>query len=826
MDGTGEETIMSRQTEATIPHKTKLHLQWSELCEALAERCRGEPAKLMAHQLEPAASMREARRRLTLVDEARALLDQDQRPPLGQPVSLSEALIRAGRGGVLNPEELIMIGNQVNNAVEMARFLKMYEKDYPALGDLAVGLTERRDLSAEIRNSFDAHGEVSDLASGDLGELRGRVRAMHGQLKERVDHLLKDEGLTTMLQDDFYTLREDRYVLPVKSGHKRHVEGIVHGWSSSGATVFIEPQVVVEANNRLRMAQAEEKQEVHRILTRLSKRVGQHSEALQVSQEALIELDYTFATAHLSKDLNCHSPHLIEEAQLNLPQARHPLLALAGVGVVPNDIELGGEVAPVLIITGPNAGGKTVVMKTTGLLVMMSLAGLHIPTAAGALVPWIPGLFSDIGDEQSLAEGQSTFSGHLSNLKGIMRRLRPKSIVLLDELAIGTDPLQGSALAQAVLEHFVESGSLVMTTTHFEALKLLSTEDERFRNGAVEYDEQAGGPTYRLRYDMPGSSSAIQIAEKLGLPAPLIQRATALIGEQHKRLEDAIARLEKEVVSARAAKKTAEEEARRLKSLNQQVAQKERSLKERLQRAVSSERSAAIQEARALRDRVKALKDQLRTEASTATELAEVERDLTQSADQLASEHVADQMSAYPIDLDPATLTLGQQVWVITLDMHASLIRLPDSRGRCAVQAGLMKIDVDVAALRQARSTHKKTSKLKGTGSETTKKKKRSGERPESVSWDQASPQTTDNTLDVRGQRSDEAVASIIDFLDGVYGRGGNAAYLIHGHGTGALKKHIRGWLPSCDYVANQRAGQQSEGGDGVTVVLLTRRAL
>ena len=818
---------MSRKTEAIIPYKTREHLEWFTLCQSLAERCRGEPAQERALQLAPASSMRETSRRLARVDEARLLLDQGERAPLGQPRDLSHSISRAKRGGVLSPEELIGIGQLVTSAVETAKFLKRFEDDLPELSDLRVGLTERRDLAAEIRNSFDDRGEVSDFASGDLGELRSKVRSMHNQLKDRVDHLLGDEDLKGMLQDDFYTVREDRYVLPIKSGHKRHVAGIVHGWSSSGATVFIEPQTVVDANNRLRMAQAEEKQEVHRILSRLTKRVAVLAEELRQSQDALIELDLIFASAQLSQDLQCSSPHLVEESILRLPQARHPLLELAGVTVVPNDLELGGDVAPVLIITGPNAGGKTVVMKTAGLLVMMALSGLHLPTEAGALVPWVPGLFSDMGDEQSLSEGQSTFSGHLANLSSVMRRLQPRSLILLDELAIGTDPLQGSALAQAVLEYFVDQGSLVMTTTHFEALKLLSTEDERFRNGAVEYDEREGGPTYRLRYDMPGSSSALQIAEKMGLPKPLIERALELTGEQHQRLEDAISKLEREVVETRAAKRETEEESRKLKQLTQQVEQREKKLKERLRRSVSEERSAAITEARALRDQVKQLKGQLRKEALTADELGEVERQLTQSADEMASAQVEDQLDAYPADLDLSQLSLGQQVWVLTLDMHASLVRLPDSRGRCAVQAGLLKIEVNVDALRKPRGgkvAKGEAKSKKQKRKQRVKRKEQSG--PQQVSWGQAAPQTSDNTIDVRGQRSDQAVATIIEKLDTLYGRGVTAAYIIHGHGTGALKRHVRGWLPSCDYVSQHRPGQQGEGGDGVTVALLTRRAL
>ena len=824
---------MDTQSEAKIPFKTQQHLEWSRLCEALADRCRGEPARSIALNLGPMNRMRDALKRLERVDEARSALDGDLVPPLNAMQDLSATIQRAQRGGILSPEELSALGRMLDSATQSKRFLSRLENELPLLHEIGIGLLSKPDLVVEIQSSFDHEGRVSDFASGELAELRRRVDSMHGQLKERIDGLLRDESVTDMLQDEFYTLREDRYVLPVKSGHKRHVAGIVHGWSSSGATVFIEPQVVVEANNRLRMAQAEEKQEVHRILTKLSRRIAQIADELQLSQEALIELDFLFACARLSQDLECSSPHLSDEGLLKLSQARHPLLALKPhMEVIPNDIELGGEVAPVLVITGPNAGGKTVVMKTAGLLVMMAKAGLHIPADPGSLVPWVSGLFSDMGDEQSLSEGQSTFSGHIANIQAILRRLEPQSLVLLDELAIGTDPVQGAALAQAILEHLVGLKSLVIVTTHFEALKLLSTQDERFRNGAVEYDDAAERPTYRLRYDMPGSSSAIQIASKLGLPTELVERAMALTGEQHRRLEDAITRLEQETVETRRIRKEAESESRRLKALNHELAQREQKLKEKIQQATYTERSAAIQEARALRDRVKSLKNQLKGQAASVDQLAELERDLTDSADQLVGAQTRDQLAAYPPDLDPEQLVLGQRVWVITLDMHAELTQLPDHRGRCAVQAGLLKIDVELSALRRARSGTVQAQKSSVSKRQKLKQKKQkkgtagSASSSQVPSWSNALPQTSDNTCDVRGLRADQAVASVVELLDELYGRGVNTAFVIHGHGTGALKRHLRGWLPQCDYVHSFRPGETHEGGDGVTAILLTLRSL
>ena len=825
---------MSEPMRVRVPQKTLRHLEWSRVLERLAEHCRGPVAQERALELAPLRDERALRGLLQLVDEARALLDQGHSPPLGQPSDITPAVARATRGGVLEVEELRDVGASLDAAFRSRRFFKPFERSHPALADLAVGLADLQDIAREISASVTPQGELSDHASGDLGHLRAKVSQLSDQLKERVSGLVSDEAYAGMLQDEFFTLREDRYVLPIKSGHKRHVEGIVHGWSASGATVYIEPQVVVEANNKLVMAQAEVKREVHRVLTRLTQRVAQRAREILESHEALVDLDLVFAKATLSKELSATSPLLTHEPSLCLRGARHPLLQLAGVRVVPNDIFLGAQEesasAPsVLVVTGPNAGGKTVVMKTAGLLALMGLSGLHVPAEPGATLPLVPCIFSDMGDEQDLSEGQSTFSGHMANLSGVLRLHERNSLVLLDELAIGTDPAQGAALAQAVLEHFADLGSLVFVTTHYEALKLLPREDARFRNGAVEYDEQAHAPTYHLRYDTPGGSSALQIARRCGLPEGLLERAQALSGEQRQRLEQVIAELAAEASAARLAKEEARAEAARLRDLSHNVAMKERKLTERLEKAIDAERHKAITEARKARDAARALRERLREQsaAASAEALAAQEREMDSLADGLAADDARDKLARYPQDLDLAALKVGQRVWVISLSNHAEVTRLPNSKGRCVVSAGRLSVDVDAAELRQPRA---RSAKERERDRELEQQRKREREEdarpraPQASSWETASPQSPDLTCDVRGQRVEDAFVIIERHLDGLVGRGASAAYIIHGHGTGALKKAVRDWLRRHAQVQDQRPGQPHEGGDGVTAALLTTR--
>lgn len=825
---------MSTKFTVHTPPKTLRHLEWGSLLQHLSDRCRGPVAAEKALELEVIRDERTLRLIFERLDEARSLLDQGHTPPLGQPIDISPFVLRARRGGVLDIEALVNIRSILEATHHMRRYFASFKESHPALTDLSVGLADLQSIAREIQSSITPQGELSDFASGELGELRRKVDTLDLQLKERVGSLLKDEQLGDMLQDDFYTTRDDRYVLPVKSGHKRHVDGIVHGWSSSGATVFIEPQVVVEANNRLMMAQADVRREIHRILSQLTKRVADRAQELIESCEALIALDLIFAKATLSRELNASSPILVEEPQLALTQARHPLLCLAGDEVIANDIYLGHlpdqtadlsatGAGQALVITGPNAGGKTVVMKTAGIITLMALSGLHIPADEGSIVPLIPAIFSDMGDEQSLGEGHSTFSGHMANLSGILNVLQPHSLILLDELAIGTDPAQGSALAQATLEHLVTQGALVFVTTHYEALKLLPKSDPRFRNGAVEYDERSESPTYRLQYDTPGTSSALQIARRCGLPEDLLARAKVLTGEQRQRLDEVIAELEAEATAARLAREEAQATLKRHRDLNASLEIKERKLQDQLKKAIDHERNLAIKEARKVRDQARMMRNKLKEMSDDAHALQQGERELTQLADDLKRLSIEEQIARYPQDLDLSKLEIGQRVWVITLDVHAQISALPNAKGQCQVSEGFLNIQVHVDALRAPRDRSQKDRKNR---IETPVKTQKKVNKPRPSSWEDLPPQTPDITCDVRGKRVEEACEQISVFLDELYGRGRLIAFIIHGHGTGTLKRAVREWLPRCDYVDAHRVGLPHEGGDGVTAVKLTTNAL
>lgn len=797
--------------KSSVPASTRRHLEWDAVLERLAEHCRGPVAVEAALALEPAPDAAELAERLGRVSEARALVDAGRVPPVGDAPDISRPLGLAARGAVLDPEDLRAIGVLVESSARCIRYLA--DSNTPRLAAVGERLCDLPALGRSLLDSLDEHGGVNDSASAELGTLRARVANLHEQLKQRVHGLLSDPVYSDLLQDDYYTIREDRYVLPIRSGHKRHVPGVVHGWSATGHTVYIEPQAVVEANNRLLMAQAEVDREIRRILTRLSKQVGGHAGEIGAAQAALAELDLALAAGRLSRELEASEPVMVDESTLALTAARHPLLCLAGGPVVANDITLG---APhrVLVVTGPNTGGKTVAVKTVGLCVLMALCGLHVPAAPGSRVPRVPGVYTDIGDEQSLDQGRSTFSGHIANILAIFEAVEPGSLVLLDELAVGTDPVQGAALAQAVLEAFATRRTMVLVTTHYESLKVLSFDDERFRNGAVGFDPERRVPTYVLTLDVPGASSALQTARRLGLDPAIVDRAAELTGPQQRRLEATIEALEAQRQAAITGREAVEAERARLESARARVEQREDTLRERLRVGLAKERDEALQAARRLRDDVRRLERALRKPdmREDPTFLEDARRRAETAVTQLsAAKHDAQQTAAGPA---PAVtdLRVGQRLWVVSLGIEAELVEGPDDRGRCEMRAGILTVTVDAGDLRPRG----------GTRPAPEKPRRPRAPAPQTTSWEDAPPQATHNTVDVRGQRVEEALEAVERFLDAAFEKDEAIAFVIHGHGTGALKKALRDFLKGSRYVRDQRRGERGEGGDGVTAVLLS----
>jgi DNA mismatch repair protein MutS2 len=804
---------------ATLPEKTRAHLEWARVLERLAFHCRGPIAAGRARELEPAADREEVATRLRRVTEARRLLDLGHSPPLGGLPDVAAAVGAAARGAVLDPEDLAFIGELLETSARARHWFSVRAESAPALAEVALnldgGLVDLSDLARELRGSFDEKGQVVDAASGDLGFLRTRVAHLHEELKQRVHGLLSDPEYADLLQDNYYTQRDDRYVLPIKAGQKGGVPGIVHGWSGSGATVYIEPQVVVDANNRLRLAQAEVEREIHRILRRFSERVGARAREIAASQELLAILDLGFAAARLSKELDATEPAFADDGRVALRRARHPLLILGGVDVVPNDIEL---VPPqrILVVTGPNTGGKTVTLKTVGLCTAMALAGLHIPADRGSIVPRTSAIFSDLGDEQDLERHLSTFSGHIVNLMAILDAIQPGSLVLLDEIVIGTDPIQGAALAQALLERFADREVIALVTTHYESLKALPFSDARFRNGAVGFDADRLLPTYELHMDVPGASSPLQTARRLGLDPAIIDRAAELAGPVQRSLEAVLQTLEAEAERVRVERAALTAEREKAAASRQAAEELERRLRERLREGLGKERDALLAEARRLRDELRTLQRAIRAPDVRTNEAAL--REKSRRVDEVIAEVVEQKATAARNAAGPApaaeAIKAGQKVHVVSLGCDAEVLIPPDGRGRVQVRAGILTATVGIDDLRLGGG---KVARL-----QVAPKPAPVRVGPAEPSWDALPPPTPDNSVDLRGLRVDEALEKAERFLDALLEREQAVAFLIHGHGTGALKREIRQWLKTSRYVREFRPAPEHQGGDGATVVLLS----
>jgi DNA mismatch repair protein MutS2 len=821
-------------SDLDIPRKTLDDLQWGALLEALSGYCVSEEARLVALRL-PFLQHRESiQRRLREVEEAVSLITTDLAPPLSGLVSTGAALEHARRGGLLEAEQLLAVARVARIAEETHHYAQSRARVAPLLAQLASDLQPTPELVRTLQRAFDPAGRLADHASPDLGELRRRVSNYHDRLKRRIDQYLRDQDFQTNLQDNYYTLRSDRYVLPIRSGARGQVPGIVHGTSNSGQTLFIEPTELVELNNDLRLAQMEVAEEERRILLRLTGLVREKAPYLEANIDLLAYLDLTCAMARLAIALRAHRPELSTRGALSLRQARHPLLVLKALHsdspftVIPNDMTLGltpedkeGKPLPrqqILMISGPNTGGKTVTLKTLGLCCLMARAGLHVTADPGGELPLVGSIFSDIGDEQSIERDLSTFSGHVSNINGFLGRVTGESLVLLDELFVGTDPVQGAALARALLTWLAEQGALVAVTTHLETLKTLAFEDQRFSNASVGFDLQALRPTYQLHIGLPGSSYALRIAQRLGMPAHLIDTARSYTREQGQAdLEKVLRELERqrellfyerdqargELVEAERARQRYERELAALHKKEQAM------IHEDTRRLMVEIEKAREQ----VRQSLRLLKEATAEKALTHEELIEQRKQLDEQAARAAErlkQREQESIRKERAQVKAGELAEGDEVWVTTFKRAGTVSELQEDRGRAVVQVGGIRATVALGELYHLKN---------GEGAPRARASAATApEEPNASPGVFIAPQSQDNTVDLRGMRADEAMERLEIFLDAAYRTREPGIYIIHGHGTGALKRAVREYLPTLTHLARYRPGERTEGGDGVTV--------
>jgi DNA mismatch repair protein MutS2 len=624
-----------------------------------------------------------------------------------------------------------------------------------------------------------------------------------------------------ILQDRFVTEREGRYVVPVRSDAHERFPGIVHATSGSGATLFVEPRAVIPMGNRLKVLEADVQREEIAIYARLSTRIGELLPSVGFATEALARADVRAATARLATDLDLAFPTSTNDPRLDLRGARHPLLVLDGVDVVASDLAISARRA--VVVSGPNAGGKTVALKTMGLAALMTRAGLPIAAQPESVVGVFEIVLTDVGDDQSLTKSLSTFSAHVTNLARILDDTQPGALVLLDELAGGTDPREGEALAAGMLDSLTARGGAVVVTTHYEGLKALATGDERFENASMGFDIAQMSPTFRLAIGVPGSSSALAVARRFGLPSTVIERAERFLSREDLHFETVVKKLNDERAALELAKTNAERREREAAEAKSRLDDELRNARDREQRQLSKEAEALLSAVRRAREDLRDAQQRLRTKKLEAASVKEASVLLDRVAAQVAVGGQLDPAALAPrapsvtTPAEGSALRKGAKVWVARIRAEAEVLDVLPG-GNVRVQAGPMKMVLDASELRAAPEPPKRDSSTHRRAAPTGEPKRASGD-PAGL---EVAVQTSDNTCDLRGLRTEDAVSLAVTFLDRSINESRRVCYLLHGHGTGALKDAIRRELRSSPYVRYFRAGDPGEGGDGVTVAWLS----
>ena len=782
-------------------------LDWPVVLERLALHCRTLRAARAASRLPLARDLDSVRAQYAGVRELRALVEEGETLPIGAITDIEEALDRAAHGAVLEPAELASVARCLVALERLRLWLQERGEQAPTLALLVEDVALDPVLVEELAQSFDERGELSERRYPDIGELRRRILSFHSRIRETLDGLLKGRELEGLLQDKFVTQRGDRYVLPIRAEARRKGLGIVHDTSKSGETVFVEPGEVVELNNKLRLAEAEQRRLVQRILTVLSGLLARHADSVRVALDCAVQVDLTLARLTLGEELGGVEPVLGQEGVIALEQMRHPVLVLRGLEVVANDLRLDAQAAG-LILSGPNTGGKTVALKSLGLAALMVRAGVPVPAREGSRVDLFTDVLADIGDLQTVEGDLSTFSGHLLVLNALLARRGPDVLVLLDEVAVGTDPSQGAALARAVLEELVEAGCRVAVTTHYTDLKAFASTDPRFRNAAVHLVE--GRPSYEVKADAVGLSHAFSTARRLGMEPALVDRAEACLDEEQRRVGRLLEELEEQRVEAL-------ERKAQLEATQARLAKRERQLEQAWEKIRGKSRKLAEDEAAQALARLK------KTEERVVGLIASLQRDpsLRRAGSTLeqirkAAQEVKPRQEPVAAPPPPRPIQVGDRVRVGSMGKSGKVVSAP-RKGRLEVDFKGIKTRVKLAdcVLLDAHGQRKPSAPPRPPRVKPVPQHEGIG------AAGIGEVRTERNTCDLRGQRADEALETLELFLDRLVLAGEPVCWVLHGHGTGALKQAVRRWLPRSAHTRAWRPADTDEGGDAFTRVEL-----
>ena len=772
--------------------------------------CSETKKKLLA--LQPLTDPDEVRFALSQTDAISSLLLKNGSPRFGGVEGVDKIVRRAVKGGVLSMGELLMVAGTLRNFQNLVAWYGLSEHDMLPTDDLFYALAPQPGLEKQITDAILSPEEMADSASNTLFDLRRKIRATENSIRDKLDMIVRNQTTSRYLQEAVVSLRNGRYVVPVKAEHRGDIGGVIHDVSSTGATIFVEPTAVVEANARIMQLRSQEQAEIERILVSFTGQVAGLEPMFTYSYEAMLDIDVLLAKARLALEQKAWMPQVADDMSFSLKKARHPLIDPAKV--VPVDVELGKDY-DTMVITGPNTGGKTVTLKTAGLLCAMAQCGFLIPAHESSTVCVFQEYLVDIGDEQSIEQSLSTFSGHMKKITGILEKAWKGTLVLLDELGAGTDPAEGAALAVSVIEELRRQGARVMATTHYAEMKVFALETPGVVNASCEFDVESLRPTYKLSVGVPGKSNAFLISEKLGIPSRIIESAKSHMDNDDKRLDSVLSQLD----DLKLQLKEGQDEIDRLKYEAAHQLESAQKKREELIRQGENELQAA-------REKAKQVAQQVQAEAYALTdELRKLQKDEKTSAAQRAirareiakkdTEKLLNQSDVvHPIKKEYVPLKevrVGQEVVIAELDQPATVVNLPDRNGMVEVRAGIIKTKVPLKGLRAPDKMKKapaapKRSAAKREGGHTTLDRVQ---------------RTASMEADLRGLTVEEALMETDQYIDHAVLSGQSEIWLIHGKGTGALRSAIQQHLKGHKNVKSFRLGRYGEGEAGVTVVEL-----
>jgi len=785
-------------------------LGFAKVREFIAEHCLSKLAKSQALSLQPFTSVDLIQHRSRGVSDCVDIITHDDAFPLQSINDCSEDLRHSHiEHAILKPESLLNIARVLEVSRKCRSYLKQRGSRYAGLNGIGENIFPHKPIEEDVSEKIDEYGEIKDSASQKLRSIRRQIIRQEASIREQMESLTRQFADAGMLQDNRATIRGGRMVMPVKFEYKNKIKGIVHDQSSSGQTYFVEPMAIVEGNNRLKELQLEEKEEIERILRELTKQVGEVAEEIQTNQEQVVKLDLLHAMAQYAKDIKAFPPIVSKDSRIDIKAARNPVLMQAKE-VVPNDIYL-GENGQIILITGPNAGGKTVTLKTTGLLILMGITGLHIPANEGAVIPLVDAIYIDIGDRQSIEQDLSTFSSHIGRIAQVLDEATDKSLVLLDELGTGTDPTEGAALARAILEHILTRGALGMATTHHGALKAFAHNTEGIINAAMQFNQEDLSPTYQMHIGRPGSSYALEIAGRVGMQQEVIETARKYLDSSKEALEDLIVQMEKQADELEKEKTELASQRMKYENLKREYEVKVEKIREEVKKAkrVAAQDAQKIldESSRRIEEAIRKIKESGASKEAirAAKSLVEEQKDKVEDIrDEVQEEPVVD---GKPVDIE--TLKEGDEVFVIQFNKVGTVVDEAKGSDRISVDIGGMRMDVPGNMLREP-TGGKKQSETEKTNA------KGAGTRVHLAEDGKSS-----NRLDLRGQRVDEALTNVDKFINQALVHDLKQVEIIHGKGTGALQKAVGDYLSKQKHVKNHRLGELEEGGSGVTIAEL-----